>query len=100
LGHLSKNAASGPEINSEGIGFLAEKDFRASVPECNDLMGVGFDGQAEGTGETEISKLNLSTSRVYKQVLGLKISVENAVLMTVDQGMENLEQEALRLFLG
>ena len=63
-------------------------------------MGVGFDGQAEGTGETKISKLNLSTSRVYKQVLGLKISVENAVLMTVDQGMENLEQEALRLFLG
>jgi len=100
LGHLSKNATSGPEINSKRIGFLAEENFRASVPECNDLMGVSFDGETEGTSETEISKLNLSSSRVHKQVLGFKISVENAVLMTVDQGMENLEQEALRLFLG
>jgi len=50
-------------------------------------VSIGFDRESEGTGKTEISKLNLSTGRVYKQVLGLKISVENAVLMAVDEGM-------------
>lgn len=66
LGHFSKNAASRPEIHTKGVGFLAEQNFRASVPKCNYLMGVGLDGQTEGTGKTKISQLDLSTSRVHK----------------------------------
>jgi len=100
LSHLSKNAASGPQINSQRVGFLAEQDLRASVPECNHLVGVGFDRQAKGTGQTEISQLDLSSTGVDQQVLGFQISVENAVLMAVDKRMENLEQEALGLVLG
>jgi len=66
LGHLRKDAASRPEINTEGVGLLAEQNFRASVPKCNYLMGVGLNGQTEGTGETKVSQLNLSASRVHK----------------------------------
>lgn len=48
-------------------------------------MGIGLDGQAEGTGQTEISKLNLGASGVHEQVLWLQISVEDAMLVAVNQ---------------
>ena len=50
-------------------------------------MGVGLDGQTEGTGQTKISKLNLGTSGVHEQVLGFQISVEDAMLVAVNQRM-------------
>ena len=43
LHHLCKNATGGPKINTKGVGLLAKKNFRASVPECDDFVSVGLD---------------------------------------------------------
>ena len=50
LHHLSKDAACRPEIDSEGISFLAEQNLWTPVPECDDLMSIGFDRESESSG--------------------------------------------------
>ena len=99
LCHFSKDTTSRPQINSKRVCLLAKKDFRASVPKCDNFVSVGLDGQSKGTGKSEISQFNLSTGRVDEQILRLQVPVEDAMLMAVNQSMQNLEQEALCLFL-
>jgi len=55
LNHLSENAASRPKIDAKGVCLLAEQNFGATVPKCDDLVGVGLDGQAKSTGKTKVS---------------------------------------------
>ena len=50
LGHLCKNASSRPEVNSERVVFLTEENFRAPVPESDDLMSIRLDWESEGSG--------------------------------------------------
>ena len=100
LNHLCKDAASRPQVDSKGVGFLAEQNFWATVPKCHDLVRIRFDGEAEGTCETKISELDHGALCVYQQVLGLEITVENSVLMQVDECLQDLIEERLGLFLG
>ena len=62
-------------------------------------MRVGFDGKAEGTCQTEVSELDHGALGVYQQVLGLEITVENSVLVQVDEGLQDLIEERLGLLL-
>ena len=59
--------------------LLGEEDLGAPVPERDDLMRIGLDRHAEGTGKTEISKLNHVSISADKQVLGFKIPVEDPI---------------------
>jgi hypothetical protein len=61
LSHLCKDAAQGPHVNSESILLLSKEDFRSSVPESDNLVGVGLDGESEGSGKSEISQLDASS---------------------------------------
>ena len=60
-------------------------------------MGVRFDWKAESSSKTEICKLDLRACCVDEQILGLEISVEDAVLMEIDERLQNLVKETLSL---
>lgn len=97
MDHLGEDASCRPQIDSESVGLLTEENFGASVPECDDFVSVGLDRETEGTRETEVSKFDHSAGRVDKQVLRLQVTVEDSVLMQVDQSEQDLVQEALCL---
>ena len=79
LSHLSKDAASRPEVNAEGVVLLAEQDLGAAVPESNHLVSVRFDGKPERSRKSEVGQLNGLSVVANQQVLRLQVSVENAV---------------------
>ena len=39
LGELGEDAANGPGVDTDAVGFLAEEDLRGSVPEGDNFMG-------------------------------------------------------------
>lgn len=97
LHHLGKDAASGPKVNTESVGLLTEQNFGAAVPESNDFMGVGLDGESKSAGKTKVSQLDVLAHSVDEKVLGLEVAMEDSVLVEVDEGLENLVEEALGL---
>jgi hypothetical protein len=100
LNHLSKDASSGPKVNTQSICLLAEQNFGAAVPEGNDFMSVRFNWESKSAGKAKISQLNVLTCGVNKQVLGLQIAMENSVLVEMDEGLEDLIEESLGLLSG
>ena len=62
-------------------------------------MSISLDRKAECSCKTEICKFYEGSFCVDQQVLRLQISVENAVLVQVDEGLKDLVQETLRLGL-
>ena len=50
LKHLSEDAPRGPEVDSERVVLRREQDLRTAVPECDNLMGVSLDREAESSG--------------------------------------------------
>ena len=62
-------------------------------------MGVGLNGQAEGPGETKVRKLDVLSLGVDEQILWFEVPVENPMLVQVDERLQDLIQEQLRLFL-
>jgi hypothetical protein len=57
-------------------------------------VGVGAQGHAEGTGKTEISKLQVSFT-VDEQVLWLQVAVQDAVTVAVPDALAQLAHELL-----
>lgn len=97
LRHLSKDAASGPQVDAKRVLSLTEQDFRAAVPESHNLVSVSLDGQSKGTGQAEVSKLDFSSGRVNEQVLRLEVAMEDAAAVQVYQRLEDLVKEGLHL---
>ena len=99
LTHLCENASCRPEVDTEGVRLLTKKNFRASVPESDDFMRIRLDRKPKGSCQTEVSKLALSSRAVNEQILRLQISVENTMLVKIDEGLKNLVEETLSLLL-
>lgn len=59
LDHLGKDAARGPEVNTEGVCLLSKEDLGAPIPESDDLVRVRFDWQSESPSQAEISQLDV-----------------------------------------
>jgi hypothetical protein len=100
LNHFGKNAAGRPQVHSERVSLLAEQDLRAAVPERDHLVSVGLYREAERSCQPEVRQLHFGASRIDQQILWLQISVEDSVLVAVDQSMQDLEGKALRFVLG
>lgn len=61
-------------------------------------MSVGLNREAKSAGKSKVSQLNILTTRVDQQILWFQISVEDAVLMQMNQRLQNLVEESLSLF--
>lgn len=63
-----------------------------------DLVGVAFDGDAEGAAEPQVCNLEAVLAVVHQQVLWLQIAVHDTVLMAVRYALYQLVHEALRRY--
>ena len=100
LSHFSEDAACRPEVHAQRVLLLSQKDLGAPVPESDHLVGVGLDWKAKRTSQAEVSQFDCGAGRINQEVLGLEVSVENAVRVEVDEGLQDLVEEALGLGLG
>ena len=100
LDHLRKDAPCWPQIDSKTVRLLSKQDFRTSVPKCDNFVRVGLNWETKGASETKISQLNGSSVLVNQQILWFQISVEYAMLMEIDECLQDLVKETLGLLFG
>jgi hypothetical protein len=55
-----------------------EQDLGRAIPECDDFVGVGAEGNAKGSCETEVADFQVSVA-VDEEVLWFEIAVEDTV---------------------
>lgn len=92
--HLGHDAAGGPDVDAGVVGAAAEQDVRGAVPQGDDLVGEGVDGDAKGAGEAKVGELELA-ARVDEQVLGLEVAVQDAVVVAEGDAAHQLVHEGL-----
>jgi hypothetical protein len=59
-------------------------------------MSVALDGNAKGAAQTQVSNLTAHNAVINQQVLGLQVTVHDAVLVAVGKAFNQLVDEALR----
>lgn len=79
--HFSEDAPKGPYVDGCSIMTRAKQNFWGSVPERNHFVRIGADRHIECTCKTEIGQLNLARRRVDKQIMWLKVSVDDTMGM-------------------
>ena len=92
--HFCHYAAGGPDVDAGVVGAGAEEDVGGAVPEGYYFVGEGINGDAKGSGQAEIRKLELAFV-VDEEILGFQISMQDAVFMTKSYSSEKLVHEAL-----
>ena len=90
--HLRHDAARGPDVDTGVVGAGAEEDVRGAVPQRDDLVGEGVDGDAERAGQTKIREFQLALD-VDEEVLGLEVAVQDAVFVAEGDALEELVHE-------
>ena len=90
--HLGENAADGPHVDAGAVLAATEQDFGAPVPERDDFVGVGAEGDAEGAGEAEVGEFEVAFF-VDEEVLGFQVAVQDAVGVAVASAEEELVGE-------
>ena len=100
LDHLSEDAPCWPQIDAKTVRLLPKQDFRTSVPKCDDFVRIGLNWETKGASEPKISQLNGSSVFVNQQILWFEISVEYAMLVEVDESLQDLVKETLGLLFG
>ena len=98
MGELVENAADGPHVDLTAVVLEAEEDFGGSIPESDDFVSVGFDGDGEGPGEAEVCDFD-SEVVVDEDVLRLDVSMDDAVGVTVLQSRDQLVHDQLHSLL-
>ena len=63
-------------------------------------MRIGLNWETKGASEPKISQLNGSSVFVNQQILWFEISVEYAMLVEVDESLQDLVKETLGLLFG
>ena len=87
--HFGHDAAGGPDVDGGVVGAGTKENVGSAVPEGDNFVGEGVDGDAEGPGETKVGKFEL-TLIVYQEVLGLEVAVKDAVFMAKCDSLKKL----------
>lgn len=80
--HLGEDTSHRPHVDASGVLSTAKQDLGGTVPERNDLVGVGSKRNTEGTRQTKIGKLQVSVA-IDQQVLRLQIAMQDSMAVTV-----------------
>lgn len=90
--HFGHDAAGGPDVDAGVVGARTEQDIGSAIPEGDDFVGEGVDGDAKGSRKTEIGELEL-TFVVDEKILGLEVAMQDAVLVAKGDALEELVHE-------
>lgn len=94
--HLRENAPHAPHVHAGAVLSAAEQDLWRAVPQRDDFVGVGAQGDAEGAREPEVGEFEVAGA-VDEEVLGFQVAVEDAVGVAVAYAEEELVGEFLDL---
>lgn len=86
--HLCHNAANRPDINGCGVGGEPKEHFRGSIPPCGYVLSEGRFA-SDFPGDTEIDEFDGQVGS-HEEILGFKISMEEALPMDVENGFDQL----------
>ena len=75
--HLRENDSNAPHVDRAGILALAQEDLWGTVPEGDNLVRVGTDGDLKGARKPKVGNLQLALT-VDQQVLRLQVAVHDA----------------------
>ena len=81
-----------PDVDAGVVGAGAEEDVGGAVPEGNNLVGEGVDGDTEGAGEAKVGKFELAFV-IDEEVLRFEVAVEDAVVVAESDALEELVHE-------
>ena len=99
LGELGKDAADGPDVNSQAVLLLSEQNFGGPVPESFNFVGEGFDGEGKGACKSEVSNFEKARA-VDEQILRLEVPVDNPPAVAVVDAIAQLVDEQFDLLFG
>ena len=94
--HLREDAPDGPHVHAGAVLAAAEEDLGRAVPQRDDFVGVGAQGDAEGAGEAEVGEFQVARA-IDEEVLRFQVAVEDPVGMAVADAEEELVGEFLDL---
>ena len=92
---FEEDAADRPHVDGDRVLGHAEEQLGRPVPNGHDLVGEGTHGHRERPGEAEIRQLELLVPLADEDVLGLQVSVHDAVDVAGVNGLQNLLQVRL-----
>ena len=90
--HLRHDTAGRPDVDAGIVGSASQQDIGGSIPERDDFVGKGVDGDAKGSSQTKVRELELAFI-LDEKVLGLQISVQDAILVTESNALQELIHE-------
>lgn len=90
--HFCHYAACRPNVDAGAIGTGSKKHVWSAIPEGYDLIGECIHWNAKGASESEVGKFELSLV-VDEQVLRLQIPVQNPILVTELDSLQDLVHE-------
>ena len=93
--HFSEDASHGPHVDGGGIVSGAKQNLRSSVPERDNFMSVALERNSESTAKAQICNFKDALVLVQEKILGLQITVEDAVAVAVRDAFAKLEEKGL-----
>ena len=80
---FKENASHRPDINSWIVNFSSKQNFRCTIPEGDDFMGILLDGIVVGPCQSKICQLDVeSFSTIDQNVLRLEIAMDDSIGVT------------------
>lgn len=93
-GHLGKYTTSRPNVHRDRVRLRTQEDFRSTIPQGDDFMGVRTDWNTKGSGKSKVSKFQAPV-RVNQKILWLKITMDDTARMAEEQTFQQLLGVAL-----
>ena len=90
--HFCHYAPCRPDVDAGVVGAGAKEHVGGAVPEGDNFVGEGVDGDAKGTGEAKVGEFELAFV-IYQEVLRLKVAVEDTIVVAEGDALEELVHE-------
>ena len=99
LSQLGKDAADGPDVNSQAVLLLPEQNFGGPVPKGFNFMGKGFDGEGKGACKSKVSNFE-GARAVNEEILRFEVPVDNPPAMAVVDAIAQLVDKQFNLLFS
>ena len=90
--HFRHYAPRRPDIDAGVVGSGAEEHVGGAVPEGDNFVGEGVDGDPKGAGETKVGEFELAFV-IDQEVLRFEVAVEDTVVVAEGNALEKLVHE-------